>query len=140
MKKFKLTNNKKEWFGRTLYQIESLINFGEIHIGDKGGWVESEENLSHDGNAWVYGDARVYGDAWVYGDAAILWASKLGSRLGTTTVFKNKDGGLTVTCGCFIGTLDEFEKKVAKTHGDNKFAKEYQALIALIKIHFDLKE
>lgn len=35
MKKFKLTNNKKEWFGKTLYQIESLVNFGNIHIGDK---------------------------------------------------------------------------------------------------------
>lgn len=71
MKKYKLTNNKIEWFGRTLYQIESLINFGNVHVGDKGGYIEKEENLSHEGKAWVYGDAKVYDNAKVYDDAYI---------------------------------------------------------------------
>ena len=150
MKKFKLTTNKKEHFGRTLYQIESLINFGSIHVGDLGGWVEKEENLYQECNAWVGGNARVYGDAEVGGDAwvggnaevcgnaEILWISKIGSRLGTTTAYRNKDGGITITCGCFLGTLEEFEKKVTETHGDNKFAWEYNALVSLIKIHFEV--
>ena len=35
-----------------------------------GGWVSGEHNLSHDGDAWVFGDARVFGkDARVFGDA-----------------------------------------------------------------------
>lgn len=76
----------------------------------------------------------------MYGDATIFWISKIGSRLGTTTVFKNKDGGLTISCGCFLGTLEEFEKKVEETHANNKFGKEYKALIALIKIHFELED
>lgn len=83
MKKYKLTNNKKEWFGKTLYQIESLIDFGDVKKGDKGGYIEKEENLSHEGNAWVYGDAKVcdnakicdnakvYDNAWVYGNACM---------------------------------------------------------------------
>lgn len=140
MKKFKLTNNKKEWFGKTLYQIESLINFGNIHVGDKGGWIEKEENLAQDGNAWVYGDARVSGDAEVSGNASIIWISKIGSRYGTTTVFKNKDGGLNVVCGCFFGTLEEFTKKVEATHGDSKYGREYKVLIDLIKVHFEVQD
>ena len=55
-----------------------------VEAGTVGGWVESEANLSHDGDAWVsdaafvsgaarvFGDALVSGAAWVFGDA---WVS-----------------------------------------------------------------
>jgi len=32
--------------------------------------------------------------------------------------------------------LNEFERKVEETHGDNIYGKEYKAFIELIKIHF----
>jgi hypothetical protein len=48
------------------------------------------------------------------------------------------DGVVRLTCGCFYGTIEEFEKTVAKTHDDNKYGREYKALIELIKVHFDL--
>lgn len=133
-KKFRLTDNKKEVCGITLYQIESLIDFGNVRAGDKGGWIEKEKNLSQFGNAWVYGNANMH-------DAAdILWISRVGSRLGTTTAFKNKDGGISITCSCFYGTLAEFAEKVKETHHNNKFAKEYNLLIELIKEHFEVKK
>ena len=75
--KFKLTKNTIEHYGRTLFQIEACIDFGNIAKGEKGGYIEKEENLSQDGNAWVYGNARVYGNAWVsdnawvYGNARV---------------------------------------------------------------------
>ena len=102
-------------------------------------------------NAEVYGDARVCGDAWVYGNAEvcgdarvrdnnnIFWCSSIGSRHGTTTIFRNKDNGITVTCGCFVGTLEEFADRVEKEHGKNIFGKEYKLLIELAKIHFATK-
>ena len=58
-KKYKLTNNKKETIFGTLFQIEALIDFGNVKRGELGGWIEKEENLSQEGNAWVYGDAMV---------------------------------------------------------------------------------
>ena len=58
-KKYKLTNNTKEYFGRTLYQIEALISFGSIIKGDLGGYIEKEENLSQYGNAWVSGKLKL---------------------------------------------------------------------------------
>lgn len=71
MKKYELTNESCTTFGRTLYRIRALTNFCYIAEGTLGGWVESEDNLSQDGNAWVYDDAVVYGDARVYGDAHV---------------------------------------------------------------------
>ena len=78
MKKFELTaENKLNWFGHELYRIRALITFetinGEkIDIGDLGGYVESEKNLSHDEKAWIFGNAEVWGDAEVYGNAKVL--------------------------------------------------------------------
>ena len=77
MKKFELTTEQKiNWFGRTLYRIKACISFtttsgDEVKAGDPGGFVEKESNLSHDGKAWVYGDAEVWGNAEVCGNAAV---------------------------------------------------------------------
>ena len=68
-KKYELLQDQTiEWRGRTLYRICALRNFGDVHAGDVGGYIECERNLSQDGNARVYGDAWVYGDARVYGN------------------------------------------------------------------------
>ena len=77
------------------------------------------------GNARVCGNARVYGNAEVYGDADYLLIGRIGSRFSFTTFFKNKDKGITVSCGCFLGTIAEFRAKVSDTHGNNKHAKIY---------------
>ena len=195
--KYKLTDETREWARRILHRIEAVTDFGNVKAGDKGGWIEKEENLAHDGDcwvygnarvcgdasvsdnacvygtAWVYGDARVYGYAWVYGDACvygnarvcgdawvygdahvygdarvcdkadikskddIIWLSGLGSENRTTTLFRTKEGGILVSCGCFSGDLAAFEAKVKETHGDSKYAREYLSLIETAKIHFE---
>ena len=68
MKKYKLTKETKEIYGKKLYRIEAVESFGSVSKGEKGGFVEKTENLDQSGNAWVYGNARVSGDAWVYGN------------------------------------------------------------------------
>lgn len=142
-KKFELTTDAKMFFGRKLFRIKALVSFGNVKSGDLGGYVEKESNLSHDGNAWICGDAKVYGNAWVCGNAEITDDSDyicfkgLGSENRNTTVFKSEDKQIFVKCGCFAGTLAEFEAKVKKTHGDSKFAKEYLAAVEVVKIHFE---
>ena len=81
--KYELTDDVKEFNGNILHRIKAIKDFSRINAGDLGGWVESEDNLSHEGDAWVYGDAKVcgnamvygnaevYGDAWVYGNAKV---------------------------------------------------------------------
>jgi len=76
-KKYKLTDEYVMHFGRKLFRIVAVASFASVSAGELGGYIEKEQNLSHDGDAWVYGnaqvygDARVYGDAWVYGDARV---------------------------------------------------------------------
>lgn len=58
----------------------------------------------------------------------------IGSRYDTTKFYRTGNG-ITVICGCFMGTLDEFKTQVAKTHGDNKYAREYKLACQLAELH-----
>ena len=60
-----------EFDGRKIYRIKALKDFHNVKEGEFGGYIESERNLSHEGNAWVYGNVRVSGNARVYGDAQV---------------------------------------------------------------------
>ena len=242
--KYELTNETINFNGYTLHRIKALKNFSDVKKGDLGGFIEKENNLSHEGYCWVYNNAKVYGDAevydnarvsgdskvcgnarvsgdskvcdnariyeyawihgyaeifndtWVYdnaevydnakvyghasvngnaevygnakisgnsyvsGDSVIccnahvygdarpckdayissdndyLVVSPIGSRRDTTTFFKCKDESVKVSCGCFIGTLDEFKDKVIETHKDNQYAKQYLPAIEIAKSKF----
>ena len=80
--------------GKTLYRIRALIDIEAlgVNIGDLGGYIEKEYNLSHDCNAWVSDNAMVYGDAWVsdnawvYGDARIYGYARI---YGNATISGN---------------------------------------------------
>ena len=57
--------------------------------------------------------------------------TRIGSRKGTTTYCYDDD---VVWCGCFTGTLAEFEQAVQKTHAENpQFLKEYTGAIQYIR-------
>ena len=71
MKKYEMTSNTKEFLGHKLFQIRALKDFGDVKVGDLGGYIEKEENLSHNGNAWVYDNVKVYDNAKVFCDAQV---------------------------------------------------------------------
>ena len=148
MKKFEFTGETKtiSLFFRTatLHRIRAVAEFGLVKIGDLGGWIEKEENLSHEGKAWVCGDAKVWGNAKVCGDAKVFSASHvlvigaIGSRDDFTTFFRDKDNEITVKCGCFLGKIDKFLEKVTQTHKDSKYAFVYRAAVEVAKLQIDL--
>ena len=168
MKKYEFTGKIKQYFGTTLRQIVAVMDFGGINAGDVGGWIENENNLSHEGDAWVYGDAKVYGNAEVWGDARVcgnaevygdakvygnakvcgnagvyvgnqvLVIGAIGSRGGFTTFYRDKDNEITVKCGCFAGKIEEFLRKVSQTHGNNRHAMVYRAAAELAKASIEL--
>ena len=165
MKKFELTAEfVTNVFGKKLFRIKALVAFGNVEKGELGGFIEKEDNLSHDGEAWVYGDARVsgnalvsgdarvygdarvsdnalvYGNAWVSGNADYAVVTGFGRYFRTTTFFRCKDKILRVQCGCFYGDLAQFREIVKKTHGDSKYAKEYLAIADLMELHFSDEE
>ena len=148
MKKYEFTGETKEikllFRTAVLHRIRATVSFGFVKIGDLGGWIEKEENLSHEGKAWVCGDAKVWGDAKVCGDAEVFSASHvlvigaIGSRNDFTTFYRDKDNEITVKCGCFLGKIDRFLEKVTQTHGDSKYALVYRAAVEVAKLQIDL--
>ena len=218
-KKFELTDKFVfNTFGIKLFQIKCTKSFKYAKEGDLGGYVEKDENLDQESNAWVYGDAwvygnarvsgdarvygdarvsgdarvygdawvsgdarvfgdaRVYGDAWVYGDARVYGNARVsgdarvygnarvsgdarvygdadiendnnhcgfdcfGSCNRHTHAYLTKDNKVEITCGCFRGSIEEFEKKVEKTHSGTIYEKQYKAIINVIKIKFGLTD
>ena len=91
MKKYKLIDEPNT----NLKRIVALRDFLYVKVGDKGGLIESEDNLSHDGNCWIYdnahvseksvvsgnaqvfGNARVSENAHVYGDACVYGNARI---------------------------------------------------------------
>lgn len=77
-KKFRLDEtDRKIEYGRTFYRIVALKDFADVKAGDKGGYVESEDNLSQDGNSWVYDNAIVWDKAFLFGDAKVSGFSQV---------------------------------------------------------------
>jgi bacterial transferase hexapeptide repeat protein len=71
-KKYKLRTDLSYTFdGHKLYRVEALKDFGNVKKGSVGGFIEKEDNLSQEGNCWIFLDAKVYGNAKVFGNAII---------------------------------------------------------------------
>ncbi len=76
VRKYKFTGRTKviDCHGeRTIHRIQACIDIPryDVKTGDLGGWIESENNLSHDGDAWVKNNAVVMHQAVVSGDALV---------------------------------------------------------------------
>ena len=75
--KYELTDHTKVVNGHTLHQIKALKDFSNVKKDDLGGWIESYQNLSQSGNAWVYDDAEVFENAKVYGYAKVYGNARI---------------------------------------------------------------
>ena len=145
-KKYRLTNKSITIDGRKLYQIEALIDFSDIEKGDKGGFIESEDNLSHFNNCWVGGNAVVYGNAVVGGNAKVYGKAEIcgNAEISNNTdyiVFKNWwSSGRYFTwtrsnnmwnVGCFYGTGEEL---IAKAYKDSELSgREYERVVKYVE-------
>ena len=78
--KYELTARSCEVDGRTLRQIRALRDVAGVGRGDFGGWLESEDNLSQEGDCWVGDAARVYAEARVTGCAVVDGAARVVDR------------------------------------------------------------
>lgn len=71
-KKYELTYETTMVGDRRLHRIRAIRDFGTVKAGTVGGFIESEDNLSHDGNCWVGDGARVFENASVSENAEVL--------------------------------------------------------------------
>lgn len=70
VKKYELLEREKNG----LCRIRALIEIPRYHvkIGEIGGYVESELNLEHDGDCWIFDDACAIEKANVHGNAGLF--------------------------------------------------------------------
>lgn len=156
MKKYELTSEFKiDNLGTKLFRIKALVDIESCGVKacDLGGFIEKEDNLSHEGNAWVYGNAQVYGNASISDDALVSGNASIsgdacvngdddyatikgfGTMYRTTTFFRCVDKEVRVICGCFYGTIEEFRNQVKETR-TGKVANEYLKIADLMEEHF----
>lgn len=139
-------------FGIKLFQIKCTKSFKYAQKGDFGGYVEKEGNLDQKNDAWVFGNAWVSGDAWVSGNAWVSGDADIendnehcgfdgfGSCNRHTHAYMTKEKKVEIICGCFRGSIEEFEKKVEETHSGTVYEKQYKSIINVIKIKFGLTD
>ena len=113
-KKYELTDETIVVDDHVLHRIRALKDFYPFKAGDLGGFIETEDNLSHEGSCWVYNNAKVYGNAQVYdrakvhrlamvldyarvfgnaevcGDARVLYESRIFHRMKVTGVLAER--------------------------------------------------
>lgn len=85
------------------HRIRALKDFNDVKAGDLGGWVESEANLSQDGDCWIYDGALVSGNSRVFENAKIYSGTML---LGDVKVHQSASihGGLLFGSIEVVGT------------------------------------
>lgn len=85
MKKYELTAEFIEQWGKKLFRIKALISFGSVEASELGGYVEKEDNLAQDGDARVCGN--VMGVRQRYGCATTLGCTATLGCATTLTIY-----------------------------------------------------
>lgn len=83
--KYELTDETNGSGLRRIRALRDIPRYG-VKEGDLGGWVESEGNLTQEGDCWVFDKARVSDTALISGDARVFDNAQV---FGNTRVFDN---------------------------------------------------
>ena len=110
-KKYEFTGETKEFKRRILHRIK------RIKDGLIGGWIESEENLSHKDSCFVYDEGMVYDDAKIFDDAVVFGNARVvdNARVyGNAMIYSNAEvcGNVRVCKGRIIGQISQPYKDI----------------------------
>ena len=112
-----------------------------VHKGEKGGYIQSEENLSHEGSCWVAGEACIHGsavvrdDAFVFGNALVSNSTIEGSARvgGSSKVFRNSKISDNALIDNYANVENSAVSRCAKVSSSAKVFKSFVADNAIIK-------
>ena len=83
-----------------LYQIRALRDLPGVKAGDLGGFIETENNLSQDGECWVYPHSFIFGESRIAGNAKVAGFTKVydSEIYGSACIYGKEDlGGRGIT-------------------------------------------
>lgn len=66
--------------GKILHRIKALKKFNDVKKGDLGGWIESEANLSQEGDCWIYDQAAAFENAEIRDSAVVKGVSLINNN------------------------------------------------------------
>ena len=124
MKKYEFTGETRKIGNITARRIRAARDFAGVKKGDFGGWIEKEENLSHECDAWASGNAKVCGNARVYGGS---WG-KPPCYINGTRWSVNTSTPETVRIGCQDHTWHEWHdryQEISREHNADDVLGEY---------------
>lgn len=107
--------------------------FGNALIIDDAFVCDNTEISSHTiiyGNAMIYGnviidkDVRIGSHGFIFSPNDYLVIGPIGSRNDYTTFYRT-DEGIWVSCGCFNGSVEEFETQVVRKHNGTRYMEDY---------------
>ena len=123
-KKYELTDITMKFGERTLYRIKALKDFSDVKAGDFGGWIESKENLSQEGNCWIYDEAMCMDHAKVCDNCAMHDFSAMfdNSRMHDTAVMVDDtmafDYSIMYDNSIMFGSSKRYDNSIMR--GDSK--------------------
>lgn len=127
--KYILTSASIEFNGRILYRIRAMKDFGNVRKGDIGGYIESSNNLSHEGTCWVYQDGKIMDEAILADDATVSGNAILKDRAvvyDNARVFEDciveNDSFIYESAWCFGSSTIKSRAKIcgsARIHGQS---------------------
>lgn len=133
-----------------VYTIDDLEKFERDDFGRLVCPTGDYTQIKVFGEYCVFGEGCRFGEYCIFGEYCnfgeccrfenivevidrVIKIDRIGSRNGCTYFFKTLSE-IYVRCGCFFGTLEEFEEQVNETHEDNEqYRKEYLEAIRYIK-------
>ena len=146
-KKYCFTGETKQLNSAVLHRIQALRDFSNVKKGDLGGWIEKEDNLSHDGTAWVRGNACVSGNSVatcgiIIGNVSLAYKDifQYQCEKRVLTAILTEDDEVLYSIGCqknitkevFIDRIHNEEGGIEK----NPHRKEYLRLIKCVEVYF----
>lgn len=102
-----------------LYRIQALRDFGDVKKGDLGGYIQTQKNLSHSGNCWIYDkaiagdDSKVKDNAKVM-DGAIVRGAAVVSKNAVLTDGTRVASSVIVTDNAVVKFTDIYGENVIK--------------------------
>ena len=109
-KKYELTNETIIFYGKKLYRIRALKDFGNVNKGELGGFIEKEENLSQEGICWIFERAKAYDSVLICDNARIY---------DNAHIYNNaKIGGNAIVCNTALVTGNALVCGNAQVWGD----------------------
>ena len=136
-KHLRLTTTSKVRYGRTLFQLEIAIDCKWGKVGDKAGWVETEQSLRDEffeNEGWIHPDADIFKGGEIWGGE--IWGGEILKnilQICGSNHFVNICAYGRIQIGCYNKSFEEWQNEFEQVGKENGYTqqqiKEYKMYI-----------